>query len=149
MIHLAKVQQQLDLYLIAETLAPVTPEDPQPSGNPFDSSFWPSILPTHTFATAPPLDVLFVPGGAGGGPENVAALAGFIAERYPALEYLLTVCTGAGLAAMSGVLDGRNATTNKEEWDVITAFGPHVNWIKVARWVVDGNIWTAGGVGNL
>ena len=111
-----------------------------------NSSFWPKILPTHTFATAPELDVLLVPGGAGVRAPDVKNITDFIADRYPSLEYLITVCTGAGLAAKSGVLDGRRATTNKSAWSTVTAWGPNVNWIRQARWVVDGNIWTASGV---
>ncbi len=61
-------------------------------------------------------------------------------------KYLLTVCTGAGLVARSGILDGKSATTNKARWKTTTALAPKVNWVKTARYVVDGNFWTAGGV---
>ncbi|KAF7373021.1 Class I glutamine amidotransferase-like protein [Mycena sanguinolenta] len=70
----------------------------------------------------------------------------FIRNIFPSLKYLITVCTGAGLAARAGVLDGRNATTNKAEWAKTIALGPKTNWIPHARWVVDGNVWTTSGV---
>ncbi|KAI1753732.1 DJ-1/PfpI family protein [Xylaria castorea] len=76
---------------------------------------------------------------------DVSPMTNFIRDRYPKLRYLLTVCTGAGLAAKSGVLDGRKATTNKQAWASITAYGPNTTWVSPARWVVDGNIWTSSG----
>lgn len=145
-LQLLAFQRQMNLYLIAETLDPVTSEPASAAMNSKNSSFWPIILPTHTFANAPELDVLLVPGGAGVRAPDVKNITDFIADRYPSLEYLITVCTGAGLAAKSGVLDGKRATTNKSAWSTVTAWGPNVNWIRQARWVVDGNIWTAAGV---
>ncbi|POS69084.1 DJ-1/PfpI family protein [Diaporthe helianthi] len=145
-LQLLAFQRQMNLYLIAETLDPVTSEPASPAMNSKNSSFWPIILPTHTFANAPELDVLFVPGGAGTRAPDVKSITDFIADRYPSLEYLITVCTGAGLAAKAGVLDGRRATTNKSAWATVTAWGPNVDWVRQARWVVDGNIWTSAGV---
>ena len=59
---------------------------------------------------------------------------------------LLTVCTGAGLAARAGLLDGKKATTNKAAWDWATSQGQATAWQKEARWVEDGNVWTSAGV---
>lgn len=110
----------------------------------------PQVLATHTFANAPPLDILLVPGGAGTRVMEARgdrAAADFIAAQYPTLRYLLTVCTGAALAATAGVLDGRRATSNKTSWDWVVRHGSGaVIWVPSARWVVDGNIWTSSGV---
>jgi putative intracellular protease/amidase len=57
-----------------------------------------------------------VPGGIGSDHEGTDKIAEFIRYRYPSLKYLITVCTGADLAARAGVLDGRKATTNKKVW---------------------------------
>lgn len=82
----------LNLSLIAETLDPVTTKLTMPTlGN---SSFAETIVPTHTFSTAPELDVLFVPGGAGTRSPNLNSTIEFVRERYPGLKYLVTVCTG-------------------------------------------------------
>ena len=73
-----------------------------------------SVMATHTFANAPDLDVLIVPGGQGTRNDSLtASTVGFIKDRFPKTKYLLTVCTGAALAARAGVLDGKNATSNK------------------------------------
>lgn len=107
-----------------------------------------SVLPTHTFASPPPLDVLLVPGGAGtraNSPPIEAAIA-YIKDAYPTVKYLMTVCTGSGLAAKAGVLDGKRATTNKRAFKEITAWNSKVDWVARARWVTDGNIWTSSGI---
>lgn len=107
-----------------------------------NSSFGESIVPTHTFDNAPELDVLIVPGGLGTRAlsPQLDPLIAFIKERFPTLKYFITVCTGAGLAARAGVLDGKFATTNKKAWAETTALGPKVRWVAQARWVQDGNV---------
>ncbi|KAJ1565748.1 hypothetical protein HK405_011684 [Cladochytrium tenue] len=110
--------------------------------------FGQAVVPTHTFATAPEdLEMLIVPGGTGTrSARTVATVVPFLRERFPRLRYLMTVCTGARLAALAGVLDGRRATTNKSCWSAVTALGPNVEWVRSARWVEDGKVWTASGV---
>ena len=137
---------QLNLFMLSETLDLITTETTMASMNPANSSFWPKIVPEHTFAEEPDLDVLIVPGGPGVRAPDTTVLTNYIARTYPSLQYLITICTGAGLAAKSGVLNGRRATTNKKAWAEITKMGPLVKWVSPARWVVDGNIWTSSGV---
>lgn len=124
---------------------------PTPSGN--VTSFLHELYagqfyqPSYSMETAPPLDVLVIPGGFTG---TAAAINDVRWERYikkvfPTLQYLFSVCTGSGFVAKSGVLDGRRATTNKAAFKWIETFGPKVRWIPEARWVVDGKIWTSSG----
>ncbi|KAI0008477.1 DJ-1/PfpI family protein [Xylariaceae sp. FL0662B] len=146
-LQVLAVSFHMNLYLVSETLDPVTTEPASPAMNVHNSSFWPQLTPTHTFATAPEdIEVLIVPGGPGVRAPDLSAVTDFIRDTYPKLRYLITVCTGSGLAAKAGVLDGRRATTNKSGWSAITAMGPNTTWISPARWEVDGNIWTSSGV---
>lgn len=64
----------------------------------------------------------------------------------PSLPHLITVCNGSTLPARAGLLDGKTATTNKAYWKPCVASSQKTNWIAKARWVRDGNIWTASGV---
>lgn len=139
-------QENMTLAMLARTLEPVSTVVTNRKYNRFNSTFGQQVLPSHTFSDAPRLDVLIVPGGIGTQADDVGAEIDFIRRSYPSLQYLITVCTGAGLAARAGVLDGRNATTNKADWALTTALGPRVHWISHARWVHDGNVWTSSGV---
>jgi putative intracellular protease/amidase len=125
----------------------LTPADPDPTVLGFSFQSQQVYKPTHTFATAPPLDMLLIPGGWGNLPPTKAAPeVAFLKSVYPSLKYLLTICTGSGLAAAAGILDGHRATGNKAVWDRLTSFGPKTYWVAHARWVVSGNIWTTSGV---
>ncbi|KAK7445091.1 hypothetical protein VKT23_014952 [Stygiomarasmius scandens] len=136
----------MNLSIIAKSLEPVSTKYGDPSLNPFNSNFGESIVPTHDFTTAPPLDVLLVPGGFGTRADDIDPLINFVRETYPNLKYILTVCTGSWLAARAGILDGKRATSNKSAWYGVKAVGPNVKWVSHARWVVDGNTWTSSGV---
>ncbi|TPX16103.1 uncharacterized protein E0L32_004098 [Thyridium curvatum] len=133
----------LELSILAPTLDPVsTLVRPTPG--------WigQSVVPTHTYASAPEdIEVLFVPGGFGTREiEATQVVVDFVKARYPKLRYLLTVCTGAALAARTGILDDKEATTNKKSFAWVMTQGPNVNWLREARWAVDGNIWTSSGI---
>ncbi|KAM0245695.1 hypothetical protein ACHAP5_005179 [Fusarium lateritium] len=136
--------QKLNLHLIAETLDHVTTAPV--SMNKFDSSFFPTIPPTNTFDDDLDLDLLIVPGGGGARNPNLQAVTAYIAKMYPKVKILMTICTGAGVAARAGVLDGHMATTNKNAWATMKDMGPKVNWVSPARYVVDGKIWSSSGV---
>lgn len=149
-LNILSRRYKMNLYTIAETLEPVSTQlAEQPgagSGSGSDSDFGQRIVPTHTFDTAPPLDVLLVPGGQGTRAPGIASAVDYVREAFPSLQYLVTVCTGAGVAARAGVLDGRRATTNKLSWDATVALGPRVEWVHRARWVRDGHVWTSSGI---
>ncbi|KAJ7150059.1 class I glutamine amidotransferase-like protein [Mycena crocata] len=136
----------LNLSLIAASLDPVSTKPRTAAMNPKNSNFSESVVPTHTFADAPPLDVLIVPGGLGTRADDLNETIAFVREAYPSLKYFISVCTGAGIAARAGILDNKDATTNKRAWNATTAWGLTTNWVTHARWVVDGNIWTTSGV---
>ncbi|KAI1181124.1 class I glutamine amidotransferase-like protein [Nemania sp. FL0916] len=132
----------LELVTLAATLDPVSTKVEAPG------RIGQNVLPTHTFDDCPKdLEVLLVPGGYGArDPAITAPIAEFVRRTFPGLRYLLTVCTGSAIVAQSGVLDRRRATSNKRDWEWATSQGPAVHWVRQARWVVDGNIWTSSGV---
>lgn len=146
-LFLLSFSNQINLTIIAETLDPVPIQPAYSAPNPYNSHFAVSVNPTHTFANPPPdLDVLLVPGGGADGESNPASVVDFVRITYPKVQYLITICTGSGVAAQAGVLDGKRATTNKYAWAEVTPLGPNVKWTSPARWTVDGNIWTSSGV---
>ncbi|OTA61410.1 class I glutamine amidotransferase-like protein [Hypoxylon sp. EC38] len=142
-LNMLSKQTPLSLYILSATLDPVSTKTPASGHNVSQA-----VVPTHTYADSPDdIEVLLLPGGAGTrDPENIREIVDFVRGAYPRLRYLLTVCTGSAVAAKSGVLDGRRATSNKRAWEWATAQGPNVNWVRHARWVTDGNIWTSSGI---
>lgn len=139
----------LDLSLIsyANDTSVITTEPVNPAMNPYNSTIYPTLPPTHSMANPPmDLDVLILPGGLGTRSPYLQPTVDYITAIYPNLQYIISVCTGASLLAKAGILDGKIATTNKASWDSVVRHGPNTTWVEQARWVVDGNIWTSSGV---
>ena len=70
-----------------------------------------SLVPTHTFANCPALDLICIPGevtGVIGDQETVA----FVRRQAAGAKYVTSVCTGAFLLGIAGLLKGRRVTTH-------------------------------------
>ena len=92
-------------------------------------------------------DLLFIPGGDSALLEGEdEELLHWLRDASANAERVLAVCTGSVLLGMSGVLDGRKATTNKMDFTNTVHLAPHVDWVKEARWVKDGKFFTSSGV---
>jgi putative intracellular protease/amidase len=101
---------KIDFALISETMDLVTTEPMAASMNPMNSSTWPTVAPTHTFETAPELDVLIIPGGAGMRSPYLNKTLKYIKETAPKVKFIITICTGSALAARAGIMDGRKVS---------------------------------------
>jgi transcriptional regulator GlxA family with amidase domain len=96
-------------------------------------------------------DALFVPGGGwmnraekGSWAEaRHGVMTARIAELAPSLSWIGSVCTGGMLLAEAGLVKGRPATTNRNAWAELEAFGAE---LKTNRVVDDGTLITAGGI---
>jgi transcriptional regulator GlxA family with amidase domain len=91
--------------------------------------------------------ILLIPGGIG--VRNLLKNGSFVnkmTELSKTAEYIMTVCTGSILFSKTGLLDGKRATSNKRVFSWTNKESPNVQWIKKARWVRDGNIYTSSGV---
>ncbi|KPM41436.1 hypothetical protein AK830_g5121 [Neonectria ditissima] len=104
-----------------------------------------TLVPTTTVDECPELDCLLV-----GGPDPVSfelhpKFAELIQRHVAAGKLLFTTCTGPGVVASTGVLDGKSATINNMGFKLVQELYPKVKWTIEKKWVVDGNIWTGGG----
>lgn len=110
-LNILSMEHPLELSLLHTTLDPVSTLTPDAKPGRIGQS----VLPTHTYDTAPDdIEVLLVPGGFGTrDSSSTKAARDFIRDRFPKLKFLLTVCTGSALVAQTGVLDGKEATSNK------------------------------------
>lgn len=105
------------------------------------------VLPDHTLAACPPLEILVVPGGWGTRKEIAnAALLRWIAERAKQVKTLAAVCTGSLLLGHAGLLDGRRATTHWRSLDWMRESLPAVTVETGWRVVEDGPIYTSAGI---
>jgi cyclohexyl-isocyanide hydratase len=129
---LARLPQSA-MHIVAKSEAPV----------PSDSGL--SLVPTHTFENCPRLDLICVPGGnagvvrAMGDQETIE----FIKRQSGTAKYITSVCTGAFLLGVAGLLKGRRATTHWAFAELLPLVGATH---EKARVVKDGNVITAGGV---
>jgi len=107
----------------------------------------PRVQADHGLDDCPPLDLLLIPGGVGTRVQvENGRLVEWIRARVETLEVAMTVCTGTALLAQAGLLDGRRATTNKMFFSWPESTWPSVRWVREARWVEDGKLWTSSGV---
>lgn len=111
------------------------------------SSVGPVVIADHDFDTAPKLDIVMIPGGAGTRREvNNAPFVDAFKSLAQATPHVATICTGSAVLARTGLLDGVKATTNKRAWQWATGQGAKVAWVSQARWVEDGKYFTSSGI---
>ena len=105
------------------------------------------VLPDHSFASAPALDVVLVPGGMGTRREiENPALLDWLRDAGKDCSWVTSVCTGSLLLHAAGFTSGRRITTH---WGFVQALREQAKDATVlddVRYVADGNIVTAAGV---
>lgn len=106
-----------------------------------------SAVADFSFADAPQLDIMMIPGGVGTRTElNNPAYLDFIRKQDAKTHLTTSVCTGSALLAKAGLLKGHKATSNKAFFSLATSQDASVDWQGKARWVEDGKYITSSGV---
>jgi cyclohexyl-isocyanide hydratase len=120
------------LYIASKNGGPVTT----------DCGF--SILPSTSFADCPQADIICIPGGHGVR-EAIADtdLVDFVARQAVKATWITSVCTGAFILGVAGVLQGKRATCHWGYTHLLPLVGATHEPARVVR---DGNLVTAGGV---
>lgn len=118
-----------------------------PSVGPVTSAQGAEVVCTSRYEDAPSADILLVPGGIGTralvrDESFLTWLAAYAANAM----FVTSVCTGSGILAAAGLLDGFRATSNKRAFAWASSNGESVQWIAKARWVEDRDRWTSSGV---
>jgi putative intracellular protease/amidase len=88
-------------------------------------------------------DVLVVPGGPSSRAAGKAGLADWVRAIHPTTTWTTSVCTGADILGMAGVLDGLSATTH---WSAAGRLADYGATYAQERVVVQGKVATAAGV---
>ena len=104
------------------------------------------ITPTHSFDTAPTIEVLLVPGG--NGTKALIQdqdMLDWVAATAEGCRWVASVCTGARVLVKSGVAKGRRITTYHGAINELAAWG-EADVVSGVRFVRDGNVITSAGV---
>ena len=104
------------------------------------------VQPDYSFADAPPIDLLVIPGGNTRPQLENAAMLDWLRRITPHARVNMSVCTGAFLLGQLGLLDGHAATTHWGSLDRLAERYPSVTVRRDVRWVDEGSVITAAGV---
>ena len=107
------------------------------------------VVPHASLATAPPFDLLIVPGGQGTRHPSVIGdpgLLDWLARAAREAEMAASVCTGAFLLAAAGVLRDQPATTHELSLARLAETHPDLEVRRDVRWADEGSVITSGGV---
>jgi transcriptional regulator GlxA family with amidase domain len=106
-----------------------------------------TFKPSETFATAPPLDTLVVPGGSGlRRPATNERVAAWVRSRAGRTRRVASVCTGVYGLAATGLLDGRRVATHWRFADPLQRAFPRLRVDADALFVKDGRFYTSAGI---
>jgi putative intracellular protease/amidase/YHS domain-containing protein len=125
---------EFEVYTVAASVEPVT------------SQGFVRVTPEHGFASAPPPDVLVVPGGNARAVLDDEASMAWIRAAAADAELVLSVCNGALILARAGLLDGGRATTHHGSLDALASMAPETEVLRDRRWVDNGKVITSAGV---
>ena len=103
-----------------------------------------ALMPTHTLADCPPLDMICVPGGYGCTAMMAdAEILDWLRAQAAGAELVTSVCTGSLILAAAGLLEGYRAGCHWAWRDQLSRFGAEP---VAERVVIDRNRITGGGV---
>jgi transcriptional regulator GlxA family with amidase domain len=101
------------------------------------------IIPDYTFDDAPKPHVVVI--GAQRGRSK--KMIDWIRDQYATADVIMSVCTGAFKLALTGLLDGKPATTHHDFYDRFASEVPKAKLVRSSRFVQsDDKIYTAGGL---
>lgn len=124
-----------EVVLVAESSRPVTTTGGM------------RVLPHHTFADCPRLDILVVPGGWGTRREiHNPLLLDWLRTQANEVETVASVCTGSMLLGFAGLLDGLPATTHWQALEWMRHALPAVTVVSDQHVVEAGRVITSAGI---
>jgi transcriptional regulator GlxA family with amidase domain len=101
----------------------------------------------HSYADAPPLEVLVYPGGQGTRPQlRDEAQLDWVRRQRQDVPLMTSVCTGSLVYAAAGLLANRPATTHWGSLEQLAELDPTIDVRGEERFVDDGDVVTSAGV---
>ena len=105
-----------------------------------------TILPEYPIASAPPIDLLLIPGGIVTQEMAKPQVIDWIRTTARQAELTASVCTGVFLLAQAGLLDGIPVTTHWEDLEELKRLFPQLIVCGGSRWIETGSISTSAGI---
>ncbi len=112
-----------------------------PSTQPIKATAGLTLVPDYSYDDAPEAKVIVV-----GAQTESPPLLEWLASRVDETDVLMSVCTGAFILGSAGLLDGRNATTHHDFYDMFANSFTRAVLHRDVRYTEDGGISTAGGL---
>jgi transcriptional regulator GlxA family with amidase domain len=140
-----------DMFLIAGFMQDFRVFSVAESTEPIPSRFFPSSLtPDYDFAHAPKADVIVIPGGEWSKlwkdkEEGRTALFDWLRARVNDGAIVLAICTGTYVLGISGLIDGKEATSLPAEIERFKKHFPRVKVKEGVAFVDAGQFVTASG----
>lgn len=100
----------------------------------------------EALGSAPPLDTLVVAGGEGTRAAPDARVLAYVRRAAGRARRVTSVCSGAYILAVAGLLDGRRATTHWSRGADFARRYPKVTTEPDRIFIKDGNVWTSAGI---
>jgi transcriptional regulator GlxA family with amidase domain len=101
----------------------------------------------HSYADAPPLDVLLYPGARGTRRQlHDDAQLDWVRRQRETVPLMSSVCTGSLVYAAAGLLAGRPATTHWASLDRLAELDSSIDVRRDERFVDDGDMLTSAGI---
>ncbi len=105
------------------------------------------VIPDHSFADAPNLDVVLVPGGQGTRREiENPKMLDWLRKIAPRCSWICSVCTGSYLLKAAGLTEGKRITTHWAFVETLRESAGDAEVLEGVRYVRDGNVVTSAGV---
>lgn len=104
------------------------------------------VIPDHTLANCPDVDILLVPGGGVSATENDPQVIKWLTTKAAETPHVMTVCNGTFILAKTGLLDGKTATTTYGLIGALKNLAPKVTVVRDQRFVDLGKIVTTAGL---
>ncbi|KAK7924270.1 hypothetical protein PG985_006324 [Apiospora marii] len=102
-----------------------------------------SIVPTDSFATCPPLDIVLMGAVLEMGYQPTEAELAFVRKAHEDCAAFLTICGGMMVPLQAGILKGLTCTAPQIMLPKLRQEAPDTNWVE-KRWARDGKVWTSG-----
>lgn len=104
------------------------------------------IMPTDSFESCPPLDIVLM--GAHNPQYQVSdGEKAFVRKSYDSCAAFLTICGGFVAMLEAGLLEGKTVCAPRIVFEVMKKTAPTVNWVD-KRWAHDGKVWSSSSLLN-